>query len=89
MPYEKVHWLSAEEECEAELCGRCLHVTAFEAATYAVLDSGMQRIGTLTGCTHCDDGGGYRWVCWYCGEDVSGAPARVVEHLSVHGRATP
>ncbi len=55
-------------------CGTCLTFAGHEADIFAMVPSGLQKIGTFTGCERCDPENTVI-VCHYCPTIVSGGVA--------------
>lgn len=74
MATELASAVAVADDVRSRWCGTCLTSAGYEADVYAMVPSGLQLIGTLTGCDRCDPDS-VVIVCHYCPTTVSGGVA--------------
>lgn len=79
---ELIRAVAMNEDCRPRWCTSCNTSEGFESDLFAMLTSGLQKIGTFVGCDRCDPDS-EKIVCHYCSRTVVGGVA-FHRHMVAH-----
>lgn len=68
---ELVSAVAVSEELRSRWCDSCQTSAGFEADIFAMVPSGLQKLGVFSGCDRCDPAGAVL-ICHFCGVGASG-----------------
>lgn len=79
---ELIQAVAVADDDRSRWCASCNTSEGFEADLFAMLATGLQKIGLFVGCDRCDPGS-EKIVCHYCPRTIDGGVA-FHRHLVAH-----